>query len=233
MIDIRRSEDRVPTRLRWLDSRHTFSFGHYYDPEHMGVSVLRVLNDDRVVPGGGFATHSHRDMEIISYVLSGVIEHKDSMGNIERLPAGEFQLMSAGTGVTHSEYNPSPTDPLRFLQIWINPNEFGVEPGYQQKRFPRRPGRQLVITPDGRDGTLKIQQDVFVEQLLLDTGDEIGIAANGDRVHYLHLVSGQLAVGDETLGPGDAATISSAGATLRCIENAEALLFNLPGKQGS
>lgn len=229
MIAIRRSEERGPTRLRWLDSRHTFSFGHYYDAEHMGVSALRVLNDDRVIPGGGFATHSHRDMEIISYVLSGVIEHEDSMGNIERLPAGEFQLMSAGTGVTHSEYNPSPTDPLRFLQIWIIPNQLGIEPGYQQKRFPRGPGRQLVISPDGRDGTLKINQHVYVEQLLLTAGDETIVNATGERIAFLHLISGALALGDERLGPGDAATIASGEITLRCSEDAEALLFNLPG----
>jgi len=229
MIEIRRGEDRGPTRLSWLDSRHTFSFGHYYDPEHMGASALRVLNDDRVIPGGGFATHSHRDMEIISYVLSGVIEHKDSMGNIERLPAGEFQLMSAGTGVTHSEYNPSTTDPLRFLQIWVIPNETGVEPGYQQKHFPRRPGRQLVISPDGRDGTLRIHQDACVEQLLLSAGDETHIASADERINFLHLVSGALLFDDERLGPGDAATITSREVMLRCSEDAEALLFNLPG----
>lgn len=229
MIEIRRSEDRGPTRLSWLDSRHTFSFGHYYDPEHMGVSALRVVNDDRVIPGGGFATHSHQDMEIVSYVLSGVIEHKDSMDNIERLPAGEFQLMSAGTGVTHSEYNPSSTEPLRFLQIWIIPNELGIEPGYQQKNFPRRPGRQLVISPDGRDGTLKIQQDAFIEQLLFATGDEDRIHTTDERVYYLHVVSGTLAVDDERLGPGDAATIASSDVTLQCVEDSEALLFDLPG----
>jgi len=229
MIEIRRGENRGPTRLSWLDSRHTFSFGHYYDPEHMGVSALRVINDDRVIPGGGFARHSHQDMEIISYVLAGVIEHKDSMGNIERLPAGEFQLMSAGTGVTHSEYNPSTTDPLRFLQIWVTPNETGLEPGYQQKHFPRTRGRQLVISPDGRDGTLRIHQDVYVEQLLLSAGDEIGVASAAERISFLHLVSGALAVADERLGPADAATIASRDVTLRCSEDAEALLFSLPG----
>ena len=133
MIKIRHSDERGPANHGWLQSRHTFSFAGYYDPEHMGVSALRVINDDKVSPGRGFATHSHQDMEIISYVIKGAIEHKDSMGNIERLPAGEFQLMSAGSGVTHSEYNPSIQEPLEFLQIWIQPDVYGIEPGYQQK----------------------------------------------------------------------------------------------------
>lgn len=227
MIDIRRSDDRGPTRISWLESRHTFSFGHYYDPEHMGVSALRVLNDDRVIPGGGFATHSHQDMEIISYVLSGVIEHKDSMGNIERLPAGEFQLMSAGTGVTHSEYNPSATEPLRFLQIWVRPNEFGVSPGYQQKRFQQAHGRQLVVSPDGRDGTLKIHQDASVEHVRLAAGQSVGINVPGPRVNYLHLISGRLVFDDDHLDAGDGATLSQDDVTFRCAEDAEALLFDL------
>ena len=135
MIKIRHSDERGPADHGWLKSRHSFSFAGYYDPEHMGVSALRVINDDKVSPGRGFATHSHQDMEIISYVKKGIIEHKDSMGNVQRLPAGEFQLMSAGTGVTHSEYNPSNSEVLEFLQIWIQPNVYGIEHGYQQKRF--------------------------------------------------------------------------------------------------
>ena len=136
MITIRPSEARGRANHGWLQSRHTFSFAGYYDPRFMGVSALRVINDDKVAPGNGFATHSHADMEIISYVKKGTIQHKDSMGNIETLPVGEFQLMSAGTGVTHSEYNPSAKEPLEFLQIWIQPNVYGIEPGYQQKQFP-------------------------------------------------------------------------------------------------
>jgi len=228
MITIRRSEERGPSKLSWLDSRHTFSFGDYFDPQHMGVSVLRVLNDDSVIPGGGFATHSHQDMEIISYVLSGVIEHEDSMGNIERLPAGEFQLMSAGTGVTHSEYNPSSTDGLQFLQIWIRPNELGVEPGYQQKRFPPVGGRQLVISPDGRDGTLSIRQDALVEHIRSAAGDVLTVGAGDSRVLYLHVISGRFEVDDTVLGPGDGATITDEIADLRCVDACEALLFNLP-----
>jgi len=228
MITIRRSEERGPSKLSWLDSRHTFSFGDYFDPQHMGVSVLRVLNDDSVIPGGGFATHSHQDMEIISYVLSGVIEHEDSMGNIERLPAGEFQLMSAGTGVTHSEYNPSSTDGLQFLQIWIRPNELGVEPGYQQKRFPPVGGRQLVISPDGRDGTLSIRQDAFVEHTRSAAGDVLSVGGDDGRVHYLHVISGRFEVGDTVLGAGDGAKIFADIMDLRCLDACEALLFNLP-----
>ena len=228
MMDIRRSEDRGPTKLGWLDSRHTFSFGHYYDPQHMGVSVLRVLNDDRVIPGGGFAAHSHRDMEIISYVLDGVIEHRDSMGNIERLPAGEFQLMSAGTGITHSEYNPSQTDPLRFLQIWVRPNKLGIEPGYQQKRFPSRDGRQLVISPDGRDGTLRIHQDTFVEHLRLTDGDVLAVAGLDGRVQFLHMIAGSLSADEADLAAGDGATLTGADTTFRSVGRTEALLFNLP-----
>lgn len=159
MIEIRRSDERGPADHGWLQSRHTFSFANYYDPKHMGVSALRVINDDKVAPGMGFSTHSHEDMEIISYVKKGTIEHKDSMDNVEKLPVGEFQLMSAGTGVTHSEYNPSSEESLEFLQIWIEPNVKGIEPGYQQKQFDKKEGLQLIISPDARDGSFLIHQD--------------------------------------------------------------------------
>jgi len=228
MISIRRSEERGPTRLGWLDSRHSFSFGQYYDPEHMGISVLRVLNDDAVIPGGGFAAHSHQDMEIISFVLSGVIEHKDSMGNIERLPAGEFQLMSAGTGVTHSEYNPSADEPLRFLQIWVLPNRLGITPGYQQQRFPDTDGRQLVISPDGRDGTLKIHQDAFVEHVCLASGDRLHIAEAAERISFLHLIAGRLDFAENYVEAGDGVTVAGQELKLLCGHDAEALLFDLP-----
>jgi len=138
MIEIRHGNERGVAEHGWLSSRHSFSFARYYDPNHMGVSALRVINDDKVIPGAGFATHSHVDMEIISYVKRGTIEHKDSMGHVEQIPEGEFQVMSAGTGVTHSEYNPSKSEPLEFLQIWIEPNVYGIDPGYQQKRVDRQ-----------------------------------------------------------------------------------------------
>ncbi len=229
MIEIRRSEDRGPANHGWLQSRHTFSFASYYDPKHMGVSALRVINDDKVTPGNGFATHSHQDMEIISYVKNGVIEHKDSMGNIERLPAGEFQLMSAGTGVTHSEYNPSTTDSLEFLQIWIVPNENGIEPGYQQKRFESQTGLQLVISPDGRDGSLRVHQDAYLYQLLLNTEDYASHTLVLGRSMYIHVVSGQIVVNGEVLNEGDGATVKDVD-KVEFIGNAssEALVFDLP-----
>jgi len=229
MIEIRRSEDRGPANHGWLQSRHTFSFADYYDPEHMGVSALRVINDDKVAPGKGFATHSHQDMEIISYVKKGVIEHKDSMGNVERLPAGEIQLMSAGTGVTHSEYNPSSTDSLEFLQIWIMPSEYGVEPGYQQKRFEPRTGLQLVVSPDGRDGSLHVHQDAYLYQLLLNAEDYAAHDLASGRSVYIHVVGGQLSVNGEILNEGDGATVKGAD-KIEFVGKAqsEALVFDLP-----
>lgn len=229
MIEIRRSEQRGPTRFGWLESRHTFSFGHYYDPSHMGVSALRVINDDRVTPGAGFAPHSHRDMEIISFVKRGVIEHKDSMGNTQTLPAGEFQLMSAGRGVTHSEYNPSASEPLEFLQIWIVPNERGVDPGYQQKAFPDHVGLQLVISPDGRDDTLRIHQDAFLFRLRLDTAQRAEHGLDPGRTAYLHVIAGTIRADAEHLHAGDGATIRAVDTlSFEGIERSDALLFDLP-----
>lgn len=229
MIEIRYSDERGPADHGWLQSRHTFSFAGYYDPRHMGVSALRVINDDRVAPGAGFAPHSHRDMEIISYVKRGTIEHKDSMGNVETLPAGEFQLMSAGTGITHSEYNPSPSEPLEFLQIWIQPDQPGIEPGYQQKRFEPKPGLQLIASPDARDGSLKLQQDACLYQLLLKPGERATLTLEAGRSLYLHVVSGRLAVDGEALGAGDGATVRDVEAIeFAGLEPGEALVFDLP-----
>lgn len=229
MIEIRKSEDRGPANHGWLQSRHTFSFAGYYDPAHMGVSALRVINDDKVAPGRGFATHSHQDMEIISYVKHGTIEHKDSMGNIETLPAGEFQLMSAGTGVTHSEYNPSTADGLEFLQIWIQPNEYGIEPGYQQKHFGDAPGMQLIISPDGRDGSLKVHQDASLYQLRLEQGSDASHAPEHGRTVYVHVVAGDVTIDGNILHEGDGATITDM-ATIEFVTNSntEALVFDLP-----
>ncbi len=229
MIDIRYSDERGPADHGWLQSRHTFSFGGYYDPRHMGVSALRVINDDKVVPGAGFATHSHQDMEIISYVKRGTIAHKDSMGNVEELPAGEFQLMTAGTGVTHSEFNPSSTEPLEFLQIWIQPNQLGIEPGYQQKRFDANPGLQLIASPDARDGSLLLHQDASLYQLLLSADQRAAHELAPGRTVYIHVVAGSITINGEVLSEGD-------GATIRDVETvdflghepSEALVFDLP-----
>ena len=229
MIEVRASEERGPANHGWLQSRHTFSFANYYDPKHMGVSALRVINDDKVAPGAGFATHSHRDMEIISFVKQGTIEHKDSMGNIETLPAGEFQLMSAGTGVTHSEYNPSDTDPLEFLQIWIIPNEQGVKPGYQQKRFEDKDGLQLVVSPNGENGSLSVHQDAYLYHLRLQEGqsDQHRLAAN--RTVYVHVISGAIEVDGVTLKDGDGATIRDVSELeFNATQQSEALVFDLP-----
>jgi quercetin 2,3-dioxygenase len=229
-ISIRRSEERGRADFGWLKSRHTFSFGSYYDPAHMGVSALRVINDDYVAPGGGFDSHSHRDMEIISYVKNGVIEHKDSMGNTRVLPPGEFQLMSAGTGITHSEYNASASEPLEFLQIWIEPNVMGIEPGYQQKLFAREPGLQLIASPDARGESLELHQDAALYRAWLGRGEGLtyeGAAAG--RTLYLHVVSGALQVQGEHLGEGDGAALKNPGSIELVAKDAtQALLFDLP-----
>ncbi|HHJ16125.1 MAG TPA: pirin family protein [Gammaproteobacteria bacterium] len=229
MVYLRRSHERGPSDLGWLQSRHTFSFGNYYDPDHRGVSVLRVINDDLVRPGAGFATHSHQDMEIISYVKQGTIEHKDSMGNVEVLPAGEFQLMSAGTGVTHSEYNPSDTEALSFLQIWIQPAELGVAPGYQQKSFGHNQGLTAIVSPDGRDGTLRIHQDACLYQLRLDREQMEQHTLAASRTCYVHVISGSLSVNEYLLEAGDGIGLSDVAVLqFDAQETTEALLFDLP-----
>ncbi|WP_040557256.1 pirin family protein [Reinekea blandensis] len=231
MIQIRRSNERGRASFGWLNSRHSFSFGSYYDPAHMGHSVLRVINDDEVAPGAGFDPHGHRDMEIISYVLEGAIEHKDSEGNVQTLPAGEFQLMSAGSGIMHSEYNASRHEPLRFLQIWVLPNVSGEKPGYQQKDFGRAPGLTAVITPQGDGGTLRIKQDATLYQLLLNTdypSEQLTLPA---RKAYVHLIEGELSVNGEVLSPGDGVAIQSLN-ELRFEQQGDvpvkALVFDLP-----
>jgi redox-sensitive bicupin YhaK (pirin superfamily) len=229
MLTIRQGDERGVTDWGWLYSQHTFSFGRYHDPQHMGVSVLRVINDDQLQPGAGFGTHGHEDMEILSYVLQGVIDHKDSMGHIERLTAGEFQLMTAGTGVTHSEYNASDMDPLHFLQIWIEPNQRGLPPGYQQKRFAPTTGVQLIASPDGRDGSLVIHQDANLYHVMLEKEQQTDYPVAAGRTLYLHVFRGALAVQDERLQAGDGATLTQEGAMqLQAQDGAEALLVDLP-----
>lgn len=234
MMNVRRSNQRGIANFDWLQSKHTFSFGNYYDEEQMGFSVLRVINDDEVIPDAGFATHGHRDMEIISYVLEGEIAHEDSEGNITKLPAGEFQLMSAGSGIRHSEFNASVTKKLHFLQIWILPNVIGEAPGYQQKDFGREQGLTLVISPDGSDGSLTLKQDARIFQLILADNSTAELHANKTRRYYVHVIDGSLAVkGDEqreTLEPGDGLKIEAVSELHFSAKDGavKALIFDLP-----
>lgn len=228
MIQIRKSEDRGPTQLPWLQSRHTFSFGNYYDPEHMGFSKLRVLNDDRVAPSGGFSPHAHRNMEIVSYVVNGALEHKDSMGNGSIIRTGEMQKMSAGTGVTHSEFNPSPTEECRFIQIWIEPALRGVDPSYDQKTFSQNEKRnrwRLAVSSDGRDGSMRIHQDASIFISLID--EPIDLLLIPTRRYWLHVVSGNATVAGHSLDPGDALGFTGEGPHT-ITGKAELLLFDLP-----
>ncbi|QYJ72695.1 pirin family protein [Shewanella sp. FJAT-51649] len=210
MIRIRKAQDRGQADLGWLKSQHTFSFASYYDPQHMGVSSLRVINDDRVAPGAGFETHGHKDMEIISYVISGTIAHKDSFGNVKTLPAGEFQLMSAGKGIYHSEFNASNTESLHFLQIWIQPDTLGIDAGYQQKAFEQTSALTTVVTPTGENGTLKVQQDATLYRLMLAPQEQVHMPQlKPQRQLYVQLVEGTLKVNDQVLTPGDGAHITA------------------------
>ena len=210
MIRIRKAQDRGQADLGWLKSQHTFSFASYYDPRHMGVSSLRVINDDRVAPSAGFETHGHKDMEIISYVISGTIAHKDSFGNIKTLPAGEFQLMSAGKGIYHSEFNASNTEPLHFLQIWIQPDTLGIDAGYQQKAFEQTSALTAVVTPTGENGTLKVQQDATLYRLMLAPQEQVQMPQlKPQRQLYVQLVEGTLKVNEQILTPGDGAHITA------------------------
>lgn len=232
MTTLRPSNARGHANHGWLDSYHTFSFANYYDPEHMGVSNLRVINDDTVMPGQGFGTHGHQDMEIVSYVLDGALEHKDSMGNGSVIRPGDIQRMSAGTGVRHSEYNLSPTEPVHFLQIWLVPNRTGVQPGYEQKHFPladRRGRLVLLVSPDGRDGSLSAHQDGLLYGTLLEAGESVEHPLAAGRRAYVHVARGQLAVNGTPLGSGDGATLDDVDHVhLEGLGHAEVLLFDLP-----
>lgn len=228
MMQLRAAEARGKANFGWLDARHSFSFGHYYDPEWMGHSVLRVINQDLVAPGGGFATHPHANMEILTCVLQGTIEHKDSLGHAEQIPAGDFQLMSAGSGIRHSEYNPSQTDPLSLLQIWIEPNEFGTPPRYQQKKIESRPGMTLVASPDGEAGSLRIRQQARVWRLELAPGETLEWALAG-RHGYLQMISGELTANGLAARPGDGVLSRDEYRwELVATSASQALLFDLP-----
>ncbi|BFM49392.1 pirin family protein [Marinomonas sp. THO17] len=231
MIQLRAAEDRGHANFGWLDSHHTFSFGSYFDPQHMGFSHLRVINDDTVSPSAGFETHGHKDMEILSLVLQGTIAHKDSTGNIEELPAGEYQLMSAGNGIYHSEFNASDKETLKFLQIWIQPNRLGGKPGYQQKAFGEAEGITNIITPDGQNGTLAIKQDMRLHQLIMAEQAKLTWSADSKRRYYIHLIEGELNLADGiNMKPGDGAKLQSVSQidfTKLSEERVKALLFDL------
>ena len=231
MITIRHGEDRGRVVLDWLDSRHSFSFGHYYDPKHMGFRALRVINDDRVSPGGGFATHPHRDMEIITYVLDGTLEHADSLGNGSVIRAGEVQRMTAGTGVTHSEFNHSQVAPVHLLQIWILPAEKGLAPSYEQRAFTpeeKRGGLTLVAARDGRDGALTVHQDAEIYAALLDAGKSVSHRLAAGRHAWLHLAHGAVVLNGHALTEGDGAAVSDEEVLAISAEtDAELLLFDL------
>ena len=232
MIQVRRAEERGHAQHGWLDSFHSFSFADYYDPDHMGFGPLRVINEDRVLPGRGFGTHSHRDMEIISYVLEGGLAHRDSMGNGSVIRPGDVQRMSAGTGVAHSEYNASDREPVHFLQIWIEPNVRGAEPSYEEKRFEpesKRGQLRLIASPDGREGSVTIHQDALVFATLLDGDEAVEHAPAPGRRTYVHVVRGEVAVNGEPLSHGDALKISGERSVrLERGRGAEVLLFDLP-----
>jgi len=231
MMQIRRGSERGRTELGWLDSRHTFSFGDYHDPEQMGFRALRVLNDDRVRPGKGFGTHPHRDMEIVSIVISGALEHRDSLGNGSVIRPGDVQRMSAGTGVLHSEFNPSPTEPTRFLQIWVLPERSGLPPGYEQRAFSaaeRRGRLRLVAARDGRDGAVTVHQDVEIWMAQLSPGGQAEHPLRPGRHAWVQVASGEVRVGSATLGEGDGAALTGeAVAKIAGISEAEVLLFDL------
>jgi quercetin 2,3-dioxygenase len=232
MITIRPAQARGNANFGWLDSKHTFSFGSYYDPQHMGFSSLRVINEDKVEPSKGFGTHPHRDMEIITYVLEGVLEHKDSIGNGSIIRPGDVQRMSAGTGIAHSEFNASHTHPVHLLQIWILPDKTGIQPSYEQKHFAveKKQGKlRLVASGDGKDNSVIIHQDANLYVAALNNGDRVNHRTNQNRSLWLQIARGSIEVNDRLLSAGDGAAITQEtnldiAAT---TDNTEILLFDL------
>jgi redox-sensitive bicupin YhaK (pirin superfamily) len=230
-LNLRRSKERGHANHGWLDSYHTFSFADYYDPEHMGFRSLRVINQDVIAGGAGFPTHPHRDMEIFSYVLYGALAHKDSMGNGRVLEPGQIQLMSAGRGVTHSEFNPSKTDPASLLQIWIRPREPGLKPSYTEwhpKPEHDSTAKVLVISPDGREDSATIHQDADVYRVKLRPGESVAHELKAGRGAWFQLINGTVTVNGQVIQPGDAVSTEDAGTlTFTASADAEALLFDL------
>lgn len=232
MIAIRKGSDRGRSDLGWLDSRHTFSFADYRDPAHLGFSVLRVINEDLVKPGKGFGTHGHSDMEIISWVLAGALQHQDSLGTGSVIAPGEIQLMTAGTGVMHSEFNASASEPVHFLQIWILPEKRGLPPGYQQKRFPDQEmeGRwRTLVSPEGEDGSVIINQDATLRAITLAPGADASTPIAPGRNAWLQIARGAVTLDGHSLTQGDGAALSGeTSLTIRADRPTEALLFDLP-----
>lgn len=225
---IRKAEDRGVANFGWLESKHSFSFGNYYDAKHMGISALRVINDDMVMPGQGFGKHGHQDMEIISYVIEGALKHDDSTGNSYEVPAGDVQRMSAGRGVMHSEFNASDTEKVKFLQIWIQPNVKGIEPSYEQKSLPQKGTLTTLVSPNGDDGSLSINQDACISRLVLNEGEDIDLKT-ANRIGYLHIVKGQLAAENKSFQQGDAFAVGpDYSINVKADEPLEALWFDLP-----
>ena len=233
MVAVRNAKDRGTANFGWLDSRHTFSFGSYYDPRFMGFGTLRVINEDRVAPAKGFDTHGHRDMEIVSYVLDGALEHRDSIGTGSVIRPGDVQRMSAGTGIRHSEFNHSKDEPVHFLQIWIEPERDGITPSYEQKTFStdeKRGKLRLVGSRDGRDGSVTIHQDVDLYASVLGNGESVAHALAAGRRGWLQVARGSVKVGDQVLATGDGAAFDAAP-SIAIIGHgdgdAEVLLFDM------
>ena len=232
MLEVRKANERGHADHGWLRSFHSFSFADYYDPRHTGFGPLLVINEDRVQPGKGFGTHGHRDMEIVSYVLEGALEHKDSIGNGSVIRPGDVQRMSAGTGVRHSEFNPSPREPVHFMQIWIEPSVAGIPPGYEEKHFDaasKRGRLRLIASPDGRDGSVKIHQDAYLYAALLDGAERATHTVASGRKIYVPVARGKVTANGQPLSAGDALKATDVSeVVLERAEGAEVLLFDLP-----
>lgn len=233
MLEIRRSQDRGHADHGWLDSYHSFSFADYYDPHHVQFGPLRVINEDRVVPGAGFGTHGHRDMEIISYVLDGELAHKDSTGNRSVIRPGDVQRMSAGKGVLHSEFNGSHSKPVHFLQIWIQPDVLGIAPEYEERHFSaaeKRGRLRLIASPDGAEGSVRIHQGARVHAGLFDGDEQASLRIGHGRLVYVHVARGKVLVNGTALGAGDAVKLADiAEVELGSGTDAEVIVFDLPG----
>ena len=231
MITVRPGNERGSSKFEWLDSRHSFSFGGYHDPQHMGFSDLRVINEDRVAPGAGFPTHSHRDMEIVTYALEGALAHKDSTGTSSVIQVGDVQRISAGTGISHSEYNASSSEPVHFLQIWIVPDKTGLAPGYEQRGFPldEHQGKwTLIASKDGRDGSVTVHQDVNAWAARFSPGEQSGFPLKANRNIWTQVARGAVTLNGVSLNAGDGAALSEESTLdVKALQHAEILVFDL------